>query len=330
MPRRAKGPRLYFDKKRSSWVIRDGPRFVRTGCASGEIDRAEKLLEEFIGNKRKPPTSAATSIADILLAYATDRVPHLRTARNATYNIGSLSRWWGDKLVTDINSRACQAYAATKTPSAARVDLKVLRSAINYWHEEYGPLPAVPKIWQPPEPAPRERWLTRSEAARLLKAARHTSHLARFVLLGLHTGTRPGVIVQLQWDWIDFKSGIMRRRAIGEQERSQKRRPPVKLGRRILAHLRRWHRLDGPRVPWIVHWEGSAIKEPHGSWAQAIKRAGLPGVTPHTLRHTRATWLMQAGVDPWQAAGALGMSVRVLESVYGHHHPAFQAEAAEV
>jgi len=50
--------------------------------------------------------------------------------------------------------------------------------------------------------------------------------------------------------------------------------------------------------------------------------ANLPkAVTPHTLRHTAATWLMQAGVDKWEAAGFLGMSVEMLDRVYGHHHP---------
>jgi Phage integrase family len=44
-------------------------------------------------------------------------------------------------------------------------------------------------------------------------------------------------------------------------------------------------------------------------------------VTPHTLRHTAATWLMRAGVDKWEAAGFLGMSVEMLDRVYGHHHP---------
>jgi integrase len=44
-------------------------------------------------------------------------------------------------------------------------------------------------------------------------------------------------------------------------------------------------------------------------------------VTPHTLRHTAATWLMQAGTDLWVAAGYLGMTVETLERVYGHHHP---------
>ena len=46
-------------------------------------------------------------------------------------------------------------------------------------------------------------------------------------------------------------------------------------------------------------------------------------VTPHVLRHTAATWLMQAGTDLWEAAGFLGMSVETLTRKYGHHHPDF-------
>jgi integrase len=41
----------------------------------------------------------------------------------------------------------------------------------------------------------------------------------------------------------------------------------------------------------------------------AVGLARLPGrVTPHILRHTAATWLMQRGVPIWEAAGFLGMS----------------------
>jgi hypothetical protein len=38
---------------------------------------------------------------------------------------------------------------------------------------------------------------------------------------------------------------------------------------------------------------------------------------------------MQAGTDPWQAAGFLSMSVETLLHVYGHHHPDYQRQAAE-
>ena len=37
---------------------------------------------------------------------------------------------------------------------------------------------------------------------------------------------------------------------------------------------------------------------------------------------------MQAGVDPYEAAGYLGMTVETLMDTYGHHHPSFQENAA--
>ena len=36
---------------------------------------------------------------------------------------------------------------------------------------------------------------------------------------------------------------------------------------------------------------------------------------------------MQKGVNLWDAAGFLGMTVQQLEQGYGHHHPDYQEEA---
>ena len=230
-----------------------------------------------------------------------------------------------------MTARNCRAYAEDKTSSAARRDLEVLRAAIGHWHREYGPLPCVPSVVLPPKSEPRQRWLTRSEAARLLWAARRTPHLARFILLGIYTGSRSGTLLSLSWSWVDLASGTMRRRAPGTVESKQKRTPPVKLGKRIIAHLRRWRSLDGNAVVFICHYDGKRIQKMRRSWRTAAKTAGLGNdVTPHTLRHTRATWLMQAGVDRWEAAGHLGMSLEMLERNYGHHHPGAQKRAAEV
>ena len=59
------------------------------------------------------------------------------------------------------------------------------------------------------------------------------------------------------------------------------------------------------------------------------KDAGLgPDVTPHVLRHTAATWLMQAGTDPGRPRASSGMTVETLMSRYGHHHPDYLSGAA--
>lgn len=271
-------------------------------------------------------------IADVLAAYAIDVAPFRRSARNISYQISNLRKWWGARRVSDISARTCREYASSRTPAAARTDLEKLGAALKHWRQEYEPSMAMPRIVKPAPPESREQWLTRSEAARLLWAARRTPHLARFILLGIYTGSRSAVLRELQWAWIDFHSKIMRRRAPREADNATKRRPSVRLGARILAHLRRWRRLDGGRCPYVVQYRGKPILDAfRSSWERARKRAQLPaGVTPHTLRHTRATWMMQNRVDPWEAAGSLGMSVRVLEKTYGHHHPDWQRHAAEV
>jgi integrase len=335
MPRRAKGPRLYFDPKREAWVIRDGTRFIRTGSGKGEHARAEKQLAEYIGQKYRPEPSSAPMIAEILATYGKEVAPHRKTARNLSYNIGNLLSWWGDKRTSDISTKSCRAYAATKTAPAAGADIKVLKAATMHWHKEYGPLDSFPTFWRPAENPPKERYLTRAEAARLLWHARPYQHLRRMILLGLYTGSRPGVILALRWDQIDLKAGRMSRTPEGVIQDARKRAPKVRLGTRIAAHLKRWRRIDKAeeyvcRFQDAWHPNARPVKDPHGTWAKVIKAAKLKGVTRHTLRHTRATWMMQAGVPIWEAAGFLGMTVKTLEKVYGHHSPDHQEHAANI
>jgi integrase len=328
MPRRRSAPRLYLDPTRKQWIIRDGPTQIRTSCTESDRRSAEKRLAAYLGQKHEPERGPSPLIADVLLVYSREHLPHTRASKNSGYNVGNLSGWWGDMRLSDVTARNCRAYASTRTPAAARRDLEVLRAAIGYWHAEYGPLPAVPAVVMPEKPEPRDKWLTRQEAAHLLRAARRTPHLARFILLGLYTGSRSGVILALQWSWIDLERGVMRRRSPGATE-SKKRTPPVRLGHRILAHLRRWRRLDYQRSKYVCHLDGKPMRKLRRSFPAAAKRAKLKSVTPHTLRHTRATWLMQKGIDPWEAAGHLGMSVEMLVRVYGHHAPDHQQRAAE-
>jgi integrase len=56
----------------------------------------------------------------------------------------------------------------------------------------------------------------------------------------------------------------------------------------------------------------------------------VPTVTPHTLRHTAATWIARDGKTSLEdAADYLGMSLETLRGVYRHHSPDFLRGAAE-
>jgi integrase len=323
-------PRLYLDEKRKQWVIRDGASFVRTGAGERDRDAAEKRLAQYIAHKHKPEPTGAPLIADVLAVYGEDVAIHKKTARNYGYCINNLLKWWSEKTVADITTKSCRAYTAQRPTMAALGDLKVLKVAVDYWNKEKQPLTVVPTFWRPKGNPPKDRWLTRSEAAQLLRAAKPYRHMRRMILLGLYTGSRSGVILRVRWDQVDLRAGIMQRLPRGATPDSKKRAPPVRLGRRIHAHLSRWKRLDGPDVKYVCHYEGHAPIDPHTSWRKIVAAAELQGVTKHTLRHTRATWMMQRGVPIWEAARFLGMSVKTLEGIYGHHSPDHQERAANI
>ncbi|MER2253270.1 tyrosine-type recombinase/integrase [Methylorubrum podarium] len=157
------------------------------------------------------------------------------------------------------------------------------------------------------------------------------------MLLGLYTGTRAGAIASAAFQrgegrsYVDLEEGVYYRLAQGKRA-TNKRQPPVKLPPHVLARLRVWSRIarkDGTLPEYVVEWNGKPVASVKTAFATAVRLAGLEeNASPHVLRHTAATWLMQQGVNLWEAAGYLGMTPEMLQKVYGHHHPDFQNEAA--
>lgn len=330
MPRRSSGPRLWPDTKRDTWTIIDGRSRHRTGCSLAEIKRAEAALRNYIEGKHQPAKTETPYLADVIATYADEHIRHTVSGKHIQYDLENLTKWWGAKNVIEISAATCRNYVAfRKAPACARRELAFLNAALQYWRANHAPQMAAPKIKLPPKPHPRQDFMTREEAAKFLWHARRTPHLVRFFLLGWYTGSRRSVITGLKWSMIDLDNGIMRRKERGAIQ-TKKRAPPVRVGRRLLAHLRRWRRLDGSGG-YVVHFRGKPILRPISSWNRVRISAGLPEfVVPHILRHSRATHMLKAGVPLWEAANALGMSVHVLIANYAHHMPNWQKDAANV
>jgi integrase len=357
-------------RKRAVWVIRDGPGKISTGCAAQDRAGAERAVGEYLANKYRPNRARGRHpseilIADVLAIYLKDVAPRHAREDETKQRVLTLDSWWNERSLADVNGSNCRAYVDHRTSqawksakpektkraprmvtaAAARRELEDLRAAINH-HRREGLCSEIVAVALPEKPLPREGWLTRSEAAQLLWAAWRAKqvmqdketrravgrHVARFILVGLYSGTRSSAICgaalmpTIGRGHVDLQRGVFYRRAIGRRQ-TKKRQPPVKLAPRLLAHLRRWARLGIARKA-VVEWNGKPIESVRTAFAAAARAAGL-SATPHILRHTCATWLMQAGTDLWDAAGFLGMTVKQLEETYGHHHPDYQREAAE-
>jgi integrase len=366
MPREAFPARLWLRpaaKDRDAvWIILDRRRQYSTGCGPDARRAAERKLAEYIAAKHNPTPervrrASEVPLADVLSVYLDEIVPRQARPAKVAARIGRLLDWWGDKRLSDVSPVTCRRYAARGKRGGSRRDLEDLRAAINH-HAKRGLHTGFVEVELPKKGAPRAAWLTRDEVARLLWACyRHgrtvrlpkgrergkvvesqwhdLRHIARFILMALYTGSRSGAIFSASVfagsnrSFIDLDSGLFYRLAEGANE-TNKRQPPVKLPRRLLAHLRRW-RDRGIIAQYVVEWEGRPVRSVKVGWKRALTLAGLEGrgIAPHTLRHTAATWLMQNGVDRWEAAGFLGMSEQMVERVYGHHHPDFMTNAAD-
>jgi integrase len=367
MPRRSKGVRLWLrparrdgeGAHRSTWII-DGARHVATGCPAHEIAAAEDKLASYITGKYQPARKERDieqiDVADVLSIYDNDCGGRQRNRRQFDARLARLNEFWGGKKLSEVTGETCREYAKWRgSAGGARRDLEDLRAAINH-HSKEGFHRGIVRILLPRRGGRRMRWLNRKEAADLLRVCwrahevqtvhrgpnkgqkikterRPLRHLARFILIGLYTGTRASAIAAASFhrglgrSFVDVERGLFYRLAEGQLE-TKKRQTPVPIPPRLLAHLRRWaakSRVDDH----VVEWSGSPVKSVKTAFNSAVRQAKLEGrVSPHTLRHTAATWLMQAGVDKWEAAGFLGMTVEMLDRVYGHHHPDYLRTAA--
>ena len=346
------------------WVIRDAGRQFGTGCAESQRAEAERKLGEHIAGKYAPERRerdlARIPVADVLNIYLSDVVPGQARPEKAVERCLRLNEFFGAKTLSQINGKLCRAYETSRKgqgrsnkgeSGGARRDLQDLAAAINY-HKKEGLHRGEVRVTLPQRGKSRQRWLTRDEAAKLLKICRTTRetqngqptgkfplrHLCRFLLLGLYTGSRPGALLNASWlegpklSYIDLENGVFHRHAGGESV-NNKRQPTVKLAPNLAAHLARWKRLDAGATPprvFVVNFGGEKIGSVKTALTRACQLAELDaGVTAYTLRHTVGAWLTSKGLPTRKIADFLGCSEQMVLDHYGHLAPDYQDEAAK-
>ncbi len=336
MPRKSAGARLYCRPDNGLFVIRDGSRAQSTGTRDRRD--AEAALARYIAERDRPVgprDTAQVTVAEVLDLYGHEHAPNTKDPSRIGYAIAALLPVLGALPISKITGETCRRYgkARSKADGTVRKELGVLQAALNYCHAE-GYVTTAVKVRLPAKPAPRDRWLTRDEAAKLLRAAYRTTkcrHVARFILVALYTGSRSDAILGLrfmphaQGGYVDCETGMLYRRPPGQAE-TKKRQPPIPIPRPLLAQLRRWQREGGH---FVVEARGGRCGHIRRAWQTALEVSGIEHCTRHDLRRTAVTWAMQASADKWAAAGYFGLSLDILESTYGHHHPDYLRSAVE-
>lgn len=278
------------------------------------------------------------------IAYWHEHVePNVVDKDTVRYTYAKLKKHFGHLAIADISPDDISGYISARRagrlgrPSVSHTiarELSVLNAAINHaLKKKRITLADKPHIELPPHSPPRDRWLTGEEADRLLAAAREIvdphadkaklPRVFRFVVLALSTASRKGALLELRRDQVDLANGIIYLNPTGRAQ-TNKRRPKVPISDDLRPAIERMLKEipDEPDALLLDH-SGSIRK----SFDNAVSRAGLTGVTPHVLRHTKATWMAQDGISMFDIAGVLGDTVATVTKTYAHHSPDYLRSA---
>ncbi|MGJ0125898.1 tyrosine-type recombinase/integrase [Pantoea sp. RHCKP32] len=223
--------------------------------------------------------------------------------------------------------------AAVSTSTKAK-HLALMKALMRAAEREWKWIEKSPVIKVPQERNKRVRWLEPAEAKRLIDEC--PEPLKSTVEFALATGLRRSNIVDLKWQQIDLqrkvawiypeesKSGRAIGVALNEMAESVLKRQIGRHHNWVFVHTESVKRNDGTTTASVRKMRVDS----NTAWRAALKRAGIEDFRFHDLRHTWASWLIQAGV-PLSALQEMGgwESIEMVQR-YAHLAPNHLTEHA--
>lgn len=180
-------------------------------------------------------------------------------------------------------------------PASLKRSLAPIRHLFRIAGEEWGlPINESPlaKLRLNAPDKPRDRRLRAGEYEKLLVAAQATrnEHILPIIQLALETGMRRGELLAIERHDIDLDQRLLR---IPQTKNGHSRMIPLSL--KAMALLRGYEGVEGKLFPL----SGNAFKL---CWTRLRKRAGLPDIRFHDLRHEAISCFFEKGLTIPEAA----------------------------
>lgn len=314
-----------------NWFIRYKDRSGRHRKISTRTPNriaAVQIKAQFDAEQAKPPKPHEQTVEILLDAYLADRKGNVNSYDSLFHASKPLKEHFGftqPQHITDLQNKAYikKRQKLGRSDGTIIKELTTLRSALSF---------GVRKDWivkakyieMPPRPAPKDRWLNEDEADRLINACK-VPHIKIFILLAIKTGARKSAILQLTWDRVSFKKGIITYPLPGRNH-GNKRRAIVPMSKNLKKELLLIRELA--QTNGVIEHNGKRVKYPQTAFNTALKDSGINHCTIHDLRRTCATWLVQKNIPTREIARMLGDTEEMIEKVYGHHSPDYLRNAA--
>ena len=291
------------------------------------VDLNEEIAARRYGHKNVR-ISWATFKAKYLSYSLTNKKPasHDRDKRA----ILALERFKIPAWVSDLNPDILEDFksarkAAGIQPGTINRDLGVLKNMLTRAKKlgfsrgiERGAVPAL-KV-----PENRPRWFTAEEFDRLVEACNDLFERT-MVHLGVYTGFRREEICRLQWQDVDFDRKVVLvvgRDGWTPKDYEAREVPLWPQNEQVLLEWRRKIK-GGGDMTYILPTSAWRSEGPTLSsyFRRIMANAEVTDASFHTMRHTFATWLVNAGVDPYRISKWLGHASIKTTEIYLHHKP---------
>lgn len=190
---------------------------------------------------------------------------------------------------TDRIERIIKAKQATGvTNTRVNRTTELIRAILNKAHKEWRWVDSTPFIRRFKEPAGSPRWITKDEARRLLEEL--PEHTRAMMIFTLATGLRQANVTGLEWRNVDLASRLC---WVEPDNSKNGKLLRVELNDDALAILKEQRFKHQARV--FVYKGGPITNVSTKAWYAALNRAGIDNFRWHDLRHTWASWHVQAG-----------------------------------
>lgn len=298
---------VYWDKDKARWRIEFTVHGQRTrklapaGASKAEAEQWEaqaktRLWHGALGKKPQ------YTLAQALQRWAEEELPRLKSETDTRNHAAQLLPYIGARLLDELPAVADE-YVRDNThlkPATVNRRLAILRRVGNLAHRRWAwtDTPLGDRVHLLPERNARHVYLTYDEVLSLLIAAPSQS-LEDAILLAVFTGMRLGEIVRLTPE--NVRGGAFR---LGTDTKTGKPRSVPIHGALLDAVA---------RLPFPV----GKVSVQH-AWVKTRALVGLDHVHFHDLRHTTASWLVQAGVPLYTAGLLLGHASTKTTQRYAH------------
>ena len=202
------------------------------------------------------------------------------------------------QISREVVNHIAELKADQTSKSNANRTLALIRAILRRARDDWECVEHIPKVRLYPVTSKRLNWLTRAQAGALIDAL--PVHMKTIVRFALSTGLRRTNITHLQWSQVDMERSMA---WIHADQSKTKKAIAVPLNVDAINVL---HEQTGKHEQWVFPYNGKPVYQVSTkAWYKALQKMGLEGFRFHDLRHTWASWHVQAGT-PLNALQELG------------------------